>query len=262
MKRTLWSEIGGKVFTKGDIRALARIVWELYLEDAHALVVADDRGPATSYTLFDESNIKASYSIAFTDGSMVSSDTMDVFNDGEWIDLKRAERISMEFNNRIGNRKVGLFIVAGSRRISSVQVEGPGQEWVDVNYNKIQTIIKAVKPQPVWVRCCCSLVVVIAAAVSIPICLKMLLLTLIQDILPNAPNTLPYSLPWSLGIMFGPVAFALVSSQMPKLWPMIEFDFGPEHMRTARARRKAVEWAIGVVLLPVALGVITNLITP
>lgn len=240
MKRTFRAEIDGRVFTEGDIRAMAQLLWELY-EQAQSSSAC-------------ERDAHVTYSIAFTDGSVASSNAMDVFDDGEWIDLKRAQRISMEFEDRVGHREVGLFIVAGSERLSSIEVEGPEQEWVGGKFRRIQTLIESARPRPAWIRHWALPSVV----VFISTCLFVFLEVLLSS---KGIGETSYVPRWVLILMaISPIHVAMLN-QLSKIWPMIEFDFGPAHMRTARTRRKAVGWVIGTLLLPVALGVITNLIT-
>jgi len=262
MGRILKIPIDGRVFTKDDIRMLAQVLWQLYEE--------------AKRTSKEDGGIRVKYSIAFEDDSTFSGGYRDVFADGEWIDLKRANEIRMYFEDRTSNREVDLIIVAGNGRRSSLTVEGPDQEWAGGIARHLQTIIESAKPQPIWVSryVAYNVPFIIGVAVSYwvgRVGTRLLIMLLnsvgwhkagyrMQEI--AAENTVDTAMAiFVLGIIcIMPVAFFL-ATLLYKLWPSIEFNFGPEHMRMEGQRRRKIGWFIAFIVIPIVTGVVTDLIT-
>jgi len=244
------------VFTKQDIQALAQALWQLYQE--------------AKCTPKEDREVRVKYSISFEDDSTSSSSGgyRDVFADGEWIDLKRANEIRMYFEDRTSNREVDLVIVAGNERRGSLTVEGPDQDWVGGIFKRFQTIIESAKPQPVWILryVAPNIPFVFGIAswwVGKLVVLLLIMLTgrtgwceakhRVQELAKENNAVI-----WIGGLVPATPALFYVQNLLYKLWPRVEFDFGPEHLRLEKQRRRKITWLIGTILMPKVIDVVMD----
>ncbi len=252
MKETRRLEIKKKIFAKVDILNIGR----LFL---HEYESARETKNGSSIT----------FEISCVDGTSYESESIELFDEGGIIDLKRINSFEMTFYHYTLDRRMNISAVHGGYR-DYLLVRGCDQNWVNGIFTKLKEIIDSIRPQDNWIIRYRTLVLHIIALGVGRIFYSLLWLILYQHIEPSENpsetvktirsffTTYPYLvylinwfLIWVMGI---PWAY-MIRSWLLDLWPGIEFDFGPEHMKVEKLRRLRISMVCTVGIIPIVLAI-------
>ena len=269
MQETRHYEIIQKVFTKDDILKIGQI---LLLESKQAR----DAG--------DRANV--SFELRCSDKTSYESESLELFREGGVANIKVPISIKMSFSNYEKENYIGLelthgsFISAYNPLYNNLTVRGNDSTWVNGNFTKVKEAIDSVRPQNIWiVRHQTLFLYVIALCLGVmlyfttDLATKLFIGQSMEHIpLENRQNWLEENLPnwalylvvfvnkapwityvimWLLAWMFGLCVGGPIRSWFLQLWPEIELDLGPEHLKIEKVRRMRLKIAFVAVVLPI-----------
>lgn len=141
-----------------------------------------------------------------------------------------------------------------------LQVSGTSKEWVDASFNAVTEIIRSFKPQHsltgVWYYGA-----VLVAAIPIGYFLWPIVFHLMGPSEPAPPppglvlylRDLPGLKSIVLGVLYAVLGYLpgeMLIKWISASWPKIEFDFGPEHLRSHKQKRKKLALAFAILGAP------------
>lgn len=263
MKETRRLRIKDKVFAKADIRRIAQVLLDKYQ--------STQEGEEDVYHL---SSISVQLSCA--DDTSYESESIELFEDGGFIDIKKTDSIQMTFHNYALEQSIDFSIQHGGYR-SSLIVRGNDKNWVNGTFTTLKEIVDSVKPQDNWILRHKTLflhLIAIGTGSLIYLVLDALIYRHIQPIqnpsgfakavrdllraIPWLVYLIEWVLRWFMGIMNA--AFPL-RKWFLDLWPEIEFNFGPEHLNLEKARRERVWAVLLIIIFPVAIEIIGDILS-
>jgi hypothetical protein len=251
MKLTRYRPIADVVLDKADVENLFAL---LQREAA-----ASDVGAAATMTVLS------------ADGMITETDDPMIFDD-DIVDHRKSRRIELRYSDRHARR---IFVVLeeeerGSWHKSAFTVSGDDPAWVDARFAELERSFVAVRPQS---KALARLrwVIIIPSAIAIAYSWTMVLSRNVELLLPRAAGGAPpstvarffgehrlmlyeiflilFCLPWVV------LARSLVG-WVEKLWPAVEFDFGPDR----RNRRRKVRFRLAVITALLVLPIVIALV--
>jgi hypothetical protein len=213
-----------------------------------------------------------SYKIECTDNTSYESDILAIFDEDSSTSHKSIRELQLVINIRNGSRIV--FRLTSAYERGELRVSGDNKDWVVGRFAEIKELIDSVQKQENWLIKYEKLVLHLSS-----ICIGIIPFYLIQSYLslfntPSEPseNLLKLSSfltdnPWMKILLyifmfwlFGYVLASTLLRWVMKLWPKLEFDFGPEHLKIAKNRRKRLGVLLMAVILPILLTVFYDVI--
>jgi hypothetical protein len=202
---------------------------------------------------------------------ITETDDPTIFDD-DIVDHRKSKRIELRYSDRHARR---IFIALeeeerGSWHKSAFTVSGDDQVWVDARYDELEHLFVAVRPQS---KAMARLrwVIIIPAAIAIAYSWTVVLSRNVELLLPEAAGHAP---PSPLAQFFGEhrlllyqtflILFCLpwvvlarsLIGWVEKLWPAVEFDFGPDR----RNRRKKVRFRLAIITVLLVLPILIALV--
>jgi hypothetical protein len=232
LEQTRTLHIRNKVFSKGDIQKISRILLS-----------------QLEYSKQNGGLAKTLFSIHCSDGTHYQSDTPDIFENDHEIDLKKANSIEMEYFDYELNRRITFSIEHGNHYLSRnrITVHGTDSNWVIGTFTSLKETIEAVKPQPSWVLRYKWLVYIF----------NVVLFGLALEWLIHFVTKHFY---FPVAFVLGGILAMVIDDRLPKLWPDIEFDFGPEHTRREKRIRAGIYVLAELVAIPLAVSALYDVI--
>lgn len=254
MKETRRLDINKKIFTKTDILNIGKLFLREYTSTKEA-----------------ENHSSISFQVNCFDGTSYESESIELFDDGGILDLKRINSLEISFQNYTLDRYMNISLVhGGSFNRHNLLVRGNDQDWVNGIFTRLKEIIDSIKPQDNWIIKHKTLILHIIALGVGTILYSVLWLILYQHIEPiKNPSErvktirsffktypfLPYLIMW-FGIWLMGIGWAiLIRRWLLNLWPDIEFDFGPEHMKVEKLRRLRISIVFSTAIIPIVLAI-------
>lgn len=196
-------------------------------------------------------------------GMISTSSESDSILDNDVIDIHKTLAVDLSYQNPRTKKNIEMTILEGDRRdrdnIFSIRGEDP--KWVDAIYSEFEMVFGAVRPQSKlfsqW-RVLIIFALALAIGYSYAIIIKWLL----------APYSAPIAswdaffhvhiwLFWALQITIWTVTGWFPAWYLclwvQGLWPSIEFDFGPEHLKARKNTRARLGTVSALLVLPFAL---------
>lgn len=242
MIETRNKEINKKIFTKTDIKN----IWGLF--NSQYLPI-EGREHMSRVTMQINCQDKTHYE-SYND---------DLLSDGNIFDLKRVTSINMEYYNYDEDKRIEFNIVhSDSPHVNnSLRVKGSDKNWVAGIFSEFEVLLSSIKPQQHWFikyKLGISFIGIVIFTFSF----SRLLLSLNpkKDVLDLLDNTI---LIFCMAFISSLITLNFVS-WVSKLWPNIEFDFGPEHTKNEKRRRNRLWTFITIILLPTFYLIIEYLI--
>jgi hypothetical protein len=252
MKETRRKKIQKKVFSKDDIRNIWKIVNAEFLSN-------------------EENHKSMNLQIGCFDGATYESESDDYLKDGNVIDIKRIASININcYDHKLG-RRIDIALSHGDCYGNEVTIRGEDENWVAGTLEKIENILKAVKPQQEWFIKHKNIVLHLGSILLGFSIFSILYFLIYQHIQPiqnpsgnllafrNFLSTYPFfyyllylALFWLQGIFI----FSNLMFWFFELWPSVEFDFGPEHEKLEKNRRKRLRWILSAILLPLFFNIL------
>ena len=251
-------DIEWRVFQKKDIRRIA-----------HELKKAFDKSKE------EEHHTSISFQLRSEGGISYETDSTSLFDDGGPLDTKKTESLQLTYYDYTYGRSIDIAL-RESGYYSTLIVRGENPNWVQGKFTTIQELISSVQPQTSLVlKYKKYLLHLLAIGVGYIIFLILdfliyqhidpienltgFLLTLRNFFTANrwAAVIVQVFLYWMMGI--STFTFSIYN-WLTELWPTIEFDFGPEHMKLHKIRRQRVWVVISVIVIPIVVDAISRLI--
>lgn len=255
MKTTRKKIIRGKIFTKENVRSLWAKIKSEYDNSQK-----------------DENHSSIEIEINCGDGISYESETDDLIQDGDVIDNKRCSTINIEYHDYKQERRISLNISHGDDYGNGLIVRGD-KNWVAGTFDSLNDIIESAKPQEHWFVKYKTLILHLGAITFGYFVYKLL------DLIPISTNEEPstnvmrirdflHSNIFLLNII-KVISFWLqgifplwwLRDWVLKLWPSVEFDFGPEHKKTEKNRRKRLGLFFSIIIIPLILNLIYDWLT-
>lgn len=265
MKQTRRYSIEKKVFTLEDLRRISTI-----FERQGQLAKKSDHHHGLTYNLH------------FADNTSFEADSAAILEDGSIVDTKRPVKVEFSFHNYSLDRSLAFSLTHGiSDYGNGIVVRGPELDWVNDNFTRLKDAIDAAKPQECW----------LANRPAIPMnlfavgigSLGMLLIDIfISLIMPDVPLTvspethakmqalrgfilshrawfyfLGWFWRWFVGYAWGAIP---LTNWFLRAWPNIELDFGADHLKQEKSRRKRILAVLSLVIVPILVTLAVDLI--
>jgi hypothetical protein len=258
MRETRRYNIANRVFTKTDIMNIGKVFLDEYKS-------AQDAGHHSTVT----------FRISCTDNTSYESEDMGLFDEGSVVDLKRTISIGIAFDDYKLARGMYITLFNGGGYDDCLAVKGDDQNWVNGVFIKIKEIVDSTKPQDNWIiRHRTFLLHLNALGIGIIVwsVLDFLLDSFVKPI-ENPSDTVKsmraffktyplcsvlfvWFLRWLPGI---PYAY-WIRDWLLKLWPPIEFDFGPEHLKVEKMRRFRISVVVSTIVIPLILAIVYDFV--
>lgn len=257
MKETRRQNIKNKIFVKNNILNIGNIFFQEHEK-------AKKEGNRSTII----------FRLNCVDNTSYESESLSLFEDGNILDIKKASSIEMHFMNYELNSSLDFSIVNGGGYSDFIFVSGEDQNWVNGLFTRLKETIDSVKPQDNWFLRHKTLLRHLAALGIGTIVYLMLYFMFILISSTDHPITTENSFliaillffnkhtfiqylynriigPWFVGYFWAP----FLLDWLFELWPSIEFDFGPEHLKYEKMRRNRLYLFFIAVILPIIIAV-------
>lgn len=265
MKETREIPIDKIRFTLQDIRSIVGII-ERENEEAQKL------DHHSSFTI----------AIRSVDGIRYESDSISLFDDDSVALLKPPKSIECQFSAYQLDKSISFSVVHDGSYSDSIRITGSEQDWVHSVFVRLKESIEAAAPTTVWFTQHRGLTDLIGtlgiAGIWILIVTKLfpiIILPFVPTIEPS-PDTIellktsllikiliypPFIvlLRWFGACIVGTMVWSSISKWFYEAWPRVELDFGPEHLKTSKNRRKRVQFFFVSIVLPLCIAIISEL---
>lgn len=267
MKETRKLHIKDKVFKIDDLKRFALIFEE-----------------QSNLARQNEEHSSLEYELLFSDDTTVESEALDILEDDILFSSKRPVSVQFSYHNYALNKRISLSLNHGDSSYgNTIIVSGQEREWVNDIFATLTEIIKGVAPQESWIKRHPTLLLNIIALgigtfgyflIDIILNLAFANIDLAKHIKPPKEGSLLYSLgliiksslwffylvewvwKWCLGYLWG--AFE-IRRWFLNLWPTIELDLGPEHLKIEKRKRKKIYAVFGLIIIPIFTALIYDL---
>jgi len=259
MKKRIYQNIKDKIISKQNIIVLINHIFNIYegLESAHK---------------------KITISLHTTDSEVYEIENSNLDSNNNILDIKRIENIKIDLTDYRNDKHFSINLSQGDDKWSNNLVIGSKDElWVNNQKIMLEESIKSWQPQNVYYSRYKDLLLHFLAICVGLLIIKIVVLFSDQSIQDTTSETtdpgrfllflgkLLESIPltrylfiavisWIVGS--GIVIFTIwfkIDNYLSDLWPSIEFDFGPEHFKFSKRRRKSIGVIITLIVLPVIL---------
>ncbi len=194
---------------------------------------------------------KINMQIRCYDSTRYESSEGEFLKEGDIFDIKKIESIDLEYRfwDENGFDRVVLDIKQGEYGCFNLLVSSSKKEWVVTVFDKFEGIVKSLSPQKDFIK-----------KYSIPLNLvifiifEYIFIKLIIYFFPKNMMSLSF-----FEMMFNYVLITfflcsmisyLIVDYLKKLWPVVEFDFGPEHLKLEKQKRDYLWWLVTLIILP------------
>ena len=261
MKQTRKIIISEKVFTSEDLRRIAKI-----FEKQRTLAAKSGH------------HFSVTYEVKFSDNTTLETDSPELFADESLAGPGRPVGVRMSFQNYALNRHLAISIDHGDSYFSAnaAVISANESAWLSENFLALKEAIDRAAPQSFWLRRHETLLVNLLAlglgslgTLIINLAVNILF-PHFRGVLPRPPRPseqlrqllLPmyivqWVVAWGWGFFLG--AFG-VRRWLLSMWPSIEFDFGLDHLKTERVKRRRLIAVGALVILPITTSLIAELV--
>jgi hypothetical protein len=263
MKETIRKKIDGRVFKKNDIIKLAELVERNYSNDD-----VDDIST-------DHIARQINYRINCTDNTTYESGSIALLKDEDILDIKKTKSIEFSYSNYKLQKSIKLQLSHSGNEYDNCIISGDDRNWVNGTFSEIIEKINSAEPRDNFIiRHPWLFYIIIAISVGFTV-VKSILFILgttydkaifgvnFSALWPNLSSSfINYYIHLCITyFIVGTLTFALpISRQILKLWPLIEFDFGPEHSKLEKKRRKKLSFWFLLIIGPLIVSVIYDII--
>ncbi len=223
------------------------------------------------------------YYVEFSDNTSVESDSTEVLDDDVLTRTGRPVRIRFDFRNWKLKRYLSFSVVHGDSSCYGNEASASANEapWVKENFLSLKEAIEIAKPQRLWPRRHKTLLLILIA-LGVGCLIRLFWRTVFgvviwaldtRSVIRPLPEDSPLRilvvqsfpivllLDWLFHWAIGFMVFAFeIRSWFLSLWPSIELDIGPDHLKTERTRRKRLTTIVVLIVLPIALSAVHDVI--
>lgn len=258
MKETRKISINNKVFQKRDLELINKIFIDEYNQ-------SKDLG----------NNISFKFSCYFDDSTSLELSEPNMFKDNDFLDRRKSIKVSYSFYDFTDSKDISFVVKHGNSDLSEVEIIGEDCKWVGYMFDLFNEKLKLIQSQENFILKYKKIINIVLSIVLGFYLLKYIYNPILGIFIDN--STTPYwvirvkelikqneILGYSvLYIIFITgcyiVGYPPQDSLMKwvlKLWPSIEFDFGPENKKIEKKRRTRVMAVISLVIIPALLDLI------
>jgi len=220
----------------------------------------------SSKSLDHHANI--SYKLNCEDSSSYVSDSTSLFEEGGNLDIKKALMIQINYHDYTNTRDIDIVIKEGSSN-SYFEIEGEDRNWVSGVFAELEEHLKSIKPQNQFLIKYKPIIIPILSLIigysisslldcfifnnlELPTITNQNFLSFVTYISNNPLLRLIISI--LLRTFQGFISFTYpIYNWLLELWPVIEFDFGPEHYKIIKKRRSRVIFILTMLILPITI---------
>jgi hypothetical protein len=262
MKRTRSQKVVDKIISKNDLRTIWSLLRKIALIDKAQTEKEQEEIPLQFRSAPSVPKI-----VVVSAGAIRTEDDTDQIFDNDVIDLRKTISVDFSYYNSQSSKSVTISFKEGDDRLfseSSFSISGGDPRWVDATFAEIETALEATKPQSnVFRKWRPLLSAILAVFIGYSFGKIIILLSpresgpsprLIQFAETHPP--LLYLIAIGVFYLMGILPALGVTSWVGELWPSIEFDFGPEHLRQKKQLRGRSAAIVTLFLLPVLIDVI------
>lgn len=258
MKQTRSIKISDKVFTGEDLRRIAKI-----FDKQKTLAAKSGHTDLITYT------------VVFSDDTTFESDSPELFDDESLIAPARPVAVRMSFYNLTLKRHLALSMNHGNLThfTNEGEVSAGEPAWLGENFLALKEALDKVAPQSFWFRRH-PFVLMNLLALGLGSIGNLIIDIAMHIFFPHGPpwtiknpgawapykpllHTLDWFMLWVLGNIMGAGS---VGHWLLSLWPSIEFDFGLDHLKIERVKRKRLIAVGALIVLPIMTSLIAELI--
>lgn len=263
MKKRIYQKIKNKVISKENIVKLIDYVFDTYNGIESEL---------KKFTLSFHTNELEVYEIE--NANLGPNDNI--------LDIKRIESIKIDFTDYRNGKFISINLTQGDDRWSNnLTLDSKDEIWVNNQKIKLEALISSWQPQNKYypkyedfllhfLAICIGFLIINLGDLFLgqnnemdevnPGRISLFLLKLLEA-LPFTRYLLILALSWVVGICPVFIMFWLkIDQYLSDLWPSIEFDFGPEHYKFSKRRRKSLGVIITLIVLPLLLDILVVII--
>jgi len=224
----------------------------------------------------DNNNSSISFRVDCIDGTSYESESLELFDDGSILDQKKAKFIEISFHNYTLDQYMNISVVHGGGYGDNLIIRGVDSTWVNGIFTRLKEIIDCLKPQDNFlIRHKTALLHIIALSIGK---IFFLLISLALDYVHIEPiknpseilqkirlffATYPYFInliEWFCSWLMGIGSAYAIRTWLLKLWPDIEFDLGPEHLKIEKLRRMRIAIVFSIGIIPFCISIIYDLV--
>ena len=258
MRRTTSKSIVNRVITKRDLEN----IWTVLYRHSAADTFAFEQAGADSNPYRKRPN-PPTLVVESSDSTRTEADTDEIF-DNDVIDLQKTSSLNFDYTNYETGKSIRVALREGDNRWhgSSFSVSGMNVAWVDSTFVEFERLFSAMRPQSNlihkyrWI-----------APIPLAFALGLAWLDLMNYLVPSSTagsvpawaiyvreHSLLRHVVWALlCIATGYAPAFWLTDWLSKLWPTIEFDFGPEHLKRKKQIRTRVTVVGSLLVLPLVL---------
>lgn len=225
MRETRDKKINNKVLSKDDIRRIWGIINQQY---------------EYSKTQNNHSSLDLEFDCG---GIRYQSESSELLEDGDIIDLKKIESISIQYYDYKLNRRIDVALRNGNYG-NNLLVRGDDRNWVAGIFDKFEVVLDAVRPRDHWFISYQTVIFHIVAIIFGFAIISIMRVFITPDPNPNTIRNFIYSNIFYVYILKiitfwigGFIPSAIFTDWINKLWTSVEFDFGPEHKKLEKNKR-------------------------
>ena len=173
--------------------------------------------------------------------------------------------IDMLFFNCTQARWINITITHGSYSSgNTLTVQGNDANWVNGTFNKLKDIIDSARPQNNWIikhKTLFWCILTFGLGVLIYSWWGLVMRSfIVPDLKENVRNEAEKAFVALLTTLWfiGCVGALYLRDWVLELWPKIELDFGPEHLKTEKMRRNRIMLVISMFVIPFLLSIFSD----
>lgn len=264
MNKKISRPINQKIFNKNDLLRLSNFIFHEYKKSK------------SEHKKFNISiNCENNESYEFANNNLMKDESV--------LDFKRILHLNFSFIDYRNNKKINISISQGnSDWNNNYIVEGDMEDWVNSTNQKLQDILASIKPQnTIFMKSKKILFHILSITFGV-LFVKVLVILLVKFdyksdntdlsnpfifLIDKLVNTFPFFkdilailISWTVGAFLLFPFWNKIEKYLEALWPSIEFDFGPEHKRYSKNKRKAIAVIISLIVIPYILPYILKLL--
>lgn len=264
MRKKISKKLSNKILTKTDIIKLA--------DHLH-----------TVYNSLKSDRKKFLITLHCEDSENYEIENTRFGKNADLLDLKRVDKIEIYLIDYNRDKRISISLNQNEYDWSNTfAIEGNDESWVNNHNVKINDFVKSWKPQNKLFSKYKSL---LFHFISLNIGLLLIrtiihllnslgyksvdsnendgLMGFLMDKLissfPSSKYIIAGILSWFIGMWIVIMFWDNIVRYFEKLWPSIEFDFGPNHKRYPKNKRNAIGVVVSLVLIPIILQIIYSL---
>lgn len=261
MKKKITKKIKDKIISKENIINLIDYLYRTYEEI--------------------ESDLKTFNISLYTNNSEVFEiENASITDDIQLLEIKRIEKIDIYLSNIRSAKKIDIELCQDSNKWSNtLKIESEDQIWVNNQNLRISELIESWKPQNkmfskykeilfhflsinlgfIFFELLAKLLTIFDYKSSLKTDQSDIWKFLIEKITTQFPASIYVFIglfSWLIGMFFVSLFWYKLEDKLLNLWPSIEFDFGPEHLKFAKKRRNIIWLVVTLIILPILLQIL------